>query len=116
MTDREKLIRLIRLIDEMPTHEGMTFEEALADHLIANGVTVQKWIPVSERLPIFYPKRRRAVLVTMKDKAGKYFTTTAKYSEEYKEWYEFSDWRFSEFEVIAWMLKPDAYKPPKEVE
>lgn len=23
----------------------------LADHLIANGVTVQKWIPVSEKLP-----------------------------------------------------------------
>lgn len=23
----------------------------LADHLIANGVTVQEWIPVSERLP-----------------------------------------------------------------
>ena len=25
--------------------------ENVADHLIANGVTVQKWIPVSERLP-----------------------------------------------------------------
>ena len=25
--------------------------KACADHLIANGVTVQKWIPVSERLP-----------------------------------------------------------------
>lgn len=24
---------------------------AIADHLIANGVTVQKWIPVTERLP-----------------------------------------------------------------
>lgn len=25
--------------------------ERLADHLIANGVTVQEWIPVTERLP-----------------------------------------------------------------
>ena len=25
--------------------------ENIADHLIANGVTVQQWIPVSERLP-----------------------------------------------------------------
>ena len=25
--------------------------EFVADHLIANGVTIQKWIPVTERLP-----------------------------------------------------------------
>ena len=25
--------------------------ESMADHLIANGVTVQQWIPVTERLP-----------------------------------------------------------------
>ena len=27
------------------------FIEKIADHLIANGVTIQKWIPVTERLP-----------------------------------------------------------------
>lgn len=48
MNIREKLVELI---DNMLPHEGKTFEEALADHLIANGVTVQEWIPVSERLP-----------------------------------------------------------------
>lgn len=26
-------------------------EEIMADHLIVNGVTIQKWIPVTERLP-----------------------------------------------------------------
>ena len=31
---------LMKLIDEMPPHEGKTFEEALADHLIANGAFV----------------------------------------------------------------------------
>lgn len=29
---------LMELIDNMPPHEGKSFEEALADHLIANGV------------------------------------------------------------------------------
>lgn len=28
--------------------------EELADHLIASGVTIQRWIPVSERLPDVY--------------------------------------------------------------
>ena len=37
MTDREKLMKLI---DELPPHEGKTFEEALANHLIANGVEI----------------------------------------------------------------------------
>ena len=47
---REKLIDLI--IDAKRTDpETGSFTEHLADHLIANGVTVQKWIPVTERLP-----------------------------------------------------------------
>ena len=37
MTDREKLMGLI---DELQPHEGKTFEQALADHLIANGVEI----------------------------------------------------------------------------
>ena len=41
---REKLIELLA------ESEYMSFEKK-ADHLIANGVTVQKWIPVTERLP-----------------------------------------------------------------
>lgn len=48
MTDRAKLMILI---DNLPPHEGKTFAEALADHLIANGVTVQRWIPFAERRP-----------------------------------------------------------------
>ena len=51
---REKLIELLK------SAYGTSFNapyfrehelEPLADHLIANGVTVQQWIPVSERLP-----------------------------------------------------------------
>lgn len=63
MTDREKLIDLLKQIDgvcpkDASCHnceyeglgEGCSLY-AKADHLIANGVTVQEWIPVTERLP-----------------------------------------------------------------
>lgn len=52
---REKLIEL--LTDRIPGCDNELRYvddervERLADHLIANGVTVQKWIPVTERLP-----------------------------------------------------------------
>lgn len=39
------LLNLEQLCD-MPTSE-----EYLADHLLANGATLQQWIPVSEKLP-----------------------------------------------------------------
>ena len=45
MDVREKLVELIK-------HEVVPyFAERIADLLIANGVTVQEWIPVDERLP-----------------------------------------------------------------
>lgn len=40
---REKLIELL--------NEHCFSSDIIADHLIANGVTLQKWIPVTERLP-----------------------------------------------------------------
>ena len=45
MDVREKLVQLLK--DIMPL---FTFEEQV-DHLIDNGVTVQEWISVEERLP-----------------------------------------------------------------
>ena len=50
MDVREKLIDLI--IDAKRTDpETGSFTEYLADYLINNGVTVQEWISVTERLP-----------------------------------------------------------------
>ena len=50
MDVREKLVELI--IDAKRTDpETGSFTEYLADHLIANGVTVQEWISVYDRLP-----------------------------------------------------------------
>ena len=44
--------RLIELLDEKLNFEFLSHQiEALADHLIANGVTVQGWISVKDRLP-----------------------------------------------------------------
>lgn len=62
MTDREKLIELMNEnfteycnVDIVAGHckiRAITFDvDRFADFLISNGVTVQKWIPVSERLP-----------------------------------------------------------------
>ena len=56
---REKLIELLKKADRYEFEEqkkkGYFSTEAgwklIADHLIANGVTIQEWIPVTERLP-----------------------------------------------------------------
>ena len=50
MDVREKLIDLI--LDAKRTEpETGRFTEYLADHLVSNGVTVQDWVSVKERLP-----------------------------------------------------------------
>jgi len=49
MDVREKLIELLRDVQYLG---GL--EEKIADHLIDNGVTVQEWVSVTERLPTIY--------------------------------------------------------------
>ena len=59
MADREKLIELLKEanhyeFEEQKKKGDFSVEvgwKLIADHLIANGVTIQKWIPVTERLP-----------------------------------------------------------------
>ena len=57
MAMREKLIEQLSQIDAcictLCGEEGALerVSGVIADHLIANGVTIQKWIPVTERLP-----------------------------------------------------------------
>ena len=53
---REKLIELLNEASEILLETAGGFNDnhgngMRADHLIANGVTVQEWIPVTERLP-----------------------------------------------------------------
>lgn len=54
--------KLIELLKETSIKAGSFGQQA--DYLIADGVTVQKWIPVTERLP----KKNEMVLVYCKDK------------------------------------------------
>lgn len=46
---KEKLIELLTTV--IFVRDGVDPAEAIADFLIDNGVTVQQWIPTSERLP-----------------------------------------------------------------
>lgn len=47
MTDRENLIELLETIP----HPQRLYPDLFVDSLIANGVTVQGWIPVTEQKP-----------------------------------------------------------------
>ena len=47
MDVREKLVELI----ESARYWGSNTSEEIADHLISNGVTVQEWVSVKDRLP-----------------------------------------------------------------
>ena len=61
MDVREKLVELLKtnacpapfMCDQACRYYGYgdCFPDRFADHLISNGVTVQEWIPVTERLP-----------------------------------------------------------------
>lgn len=71
-----------------------------------------KWISVEDRLPQFSPKKWRKVLVTIEDKSGKRFVSTAKYHEFWEYWYEFTQSRYCDsdkFRVVAWMERPAPY-------
>ena len=60
MDVRENLVELI----ESARYWGSNTSEKIADHLISNGVTVQEWISVDDRLP---------------EKDGQYLIFTTKY-------------------------------------
>ena len=121
MNDREKLIDILESAESAVywNSDDRGFIEKIADHLIASGVTVQQWIPVSERLP---------------DKKGKYlalleyvkctmilnfsldFVVCEEYGFPTKEkkscfYYYDDDWENMEVpEVTHWMPIPE---PPK---
>ena len=51
MDVREKLVEILaEFYGVDPMYHGVD-ANALADHLIAHGVTIQEWIPVKDRLP-----------------------------------------------------------------
>ena len=108
---REKLIELIQsAVGGCAEYWAMV----IADHLIANGVTVQKWIPVSERLPENdyrkHWKERHYYLVRLQYGQMR----TARYGyKKYDWWVDSHDCVLSKehhTEVTHWMPLPE---PPK---
>ena len=89
MSDRDKLIELIMTIDDGYSRSAAEYH---ADHLIANGVTVQRWIPVGERLPENdygkHWKDRKQYLVMMSN--GMYTVCRFGY-KEYDWWVDRND-------------------------
>ena len=97
MDVREKLVELI----ESARYWGSNTSEEIADHLISNGVRVQEWISVKDRLP---ESGKESVLIALR------------WGEVDIGWCEDGRWR-SEFvseyedgEVTHWMPIP---QPPK---
>lgn len=80
--------------------------ERIADHLIANGVMVQEWIPASEP-----PKESGEYNVMIK---GGVVATSLFYSKIENGWYEFNDDDYVEPQPVThWQPMPT---PPKEEE
>lgn len=125
MNERERLIELLKKVDQTVSEEIAAWEVATveemygstADHLLANGVTVQRWIPVTERLPsvkkiIDGETYFKNVAVRVKD-CG--FEKIAYYDDEEKCWFDptfFPDVG----EVTHWCELPEwnLPQPPKE--
>ena len=83
MDVREKLVELCEDLETLPccdTYEGQ------AEYLISNGVTVQEWISVKDKLPPY----NRDVLVYRPNMAMKILVDTydGYYGDDDDEWYE----------------------------
>lgn len=71
--------------------KNYVYNEPIADHLISNGVTVQKWIPVSERLPEEEDADAKGRVYAISE--GEYprmwqWSMVARYLECFTHWYK----------------------------
>ena len=116
MDVREKLIDILR--KPIFPHELVDPTEAVADYLLDNGVTVQEWIPVTDRLP----ERDKEVLLIVHGWEDRLYYTGCLHSQEAeRSWLtgiesKASDWKIWGFSylrepiVTHWMPLPN---PPK---
>ena len=98
MDVREKLVELLREVqyqgNAVHGYEDKYIQNGeLADHLIANGVTVQEWISVNDRLP---EKPMKCLVYTKRGEYGGYEITY--YNEGFYLQYA---------NVTHWMPLPD---------
>ena len=118
MTDKEKLIELLDGIQShgwrrIETDHSITLavveNKAIAEHLLANGVTVQRWIPVTERLP----EEGEYVLCVLKgfNYGGKIQVCKFVPADKFKDKPYFEHFRNGFPSVTHWMPLPE---PPEE--
>lgn len=97
----EKLTELISQIQYMG---GL--ESRLAEHLIANGVTIQQWIPVTERLPSIHED----VLMYFKDDDNMVAGYLDDVDEDSSMWSAYSDGGYytdCDYVPTHWMPLPE---------
>ena len=115
MDVREKLVELI----ESARYWGSGTSEEIADHLISNGVTVQEWISVKDKLPEIpegWTESPEPVLYMMKN-------TKTIYAGHYGEGGVWKDKYFRQYadsrngvdadDVTCWMYQCDLPQPPE---
>ena len=106
MDVREKLVELQLQADiaDNISENGTQHREFIADLMIANGVTVQEWISVTERLP---------------EETGRYLTANKRGDDKidvFDLWFDGGFWYIDDeddmfdYEVTHWMPMPH---PPK---
>ena len=123
MDVKEKLIEILK----QAPFEGKVLDEwwwedkikMIADHLIANGVTVQEWIPVTERLPEIpdgWAENPEPVLYMMKNTkniyAG-YYGEGGVWRDKYFRQYEDNREGVDAHDVLCWMWQHDLPQSPK---
>lgn len=112
MDIREKLIEILR--EPIFPHEMVDPIEAVADYLLDNGVTVQEWHSVNERMPedLEENKGKKAInCIVEHDPYGNGKTTTQFRQRKYDSYYK--EWRWSKIggcTVTRWTMMP---QPPK---
>ena len=120
MDVRGKLVKLLdNAIIDSDDNYGFPNTEQVADHLISNGVTVQKWISVDDRLPEIpegYAETPEPVLYMMKNTktiyAG-YYGEGGVWKDKYFRQYADSCNGVDVDDVLCWMYQHDLPKPPK---
>ena len=109
MSDREKPIELFDHFGIKDWKE----QEYMVDHLIANVMTVQRWIPVTERLP--ENKEHDWVLAqVVEDNGYMHIPKVMEYRQSKNDWFEETYGWLSEhngaFTVTHWMPMPELPK------
>ena len=120
---KEKLVELLTeseiLCNDCGPHGNSYCVEAIADHLISNGVTIQQWISVEERLPgvpLGWNENPEPVFFIVKGQgkveAG-YYGENGLWRDKYFRTYRDGCNGYDADDVLCWMWQAALPEPPK---